>query len=290
MAASAVSISSLNAAAAVALRSAYQRAAASASWRASSRYSSSRATSGCRVDAPTCLRPRNRRGGPRINAFEPRANLSRPRGLRVGVHFGVETLDQLARKRGSLLVRESKRFCQELSAIHSERVARLWISTFATTTRATTSGTPTTPSRGSRGGSDDRDRDDDWRQPGRERATEMTRMRGRSAAVQGTTGKPLMSTAAIAMMIHVGPSGTATVVSAIETRGTPSRGTFTCRADRSARSFATATVSTPYAARSRARWRPSVRFEWSPVVISGTTTTGLPTHGPATSGIFASRG
>jgi hypothetical protein len=126
MAPSAVSISSLNAAAAVALRSAYQRAAASASWRASSRYSSSRATSGCRVDAAACLRPRNRRGSPRVNAFEARANLSRPRGLRVGVHFGIETLDQLARKRGSLLVGESKRFCQELPGIHSERVARLW--------------------------------------------------------------------------------------------------------------------------------------------------------------------
>src|SRR5687767_3590632 len=160
MSASAASISSLNAAAAVALRSAYQRAAASASRRASSRYSSSRATSGCRVDAPTCLRPRNRRGGPRVNAFEPRANFSRPRGLGVGVHFGVETLDQLARKRRSFLVRESKRFCQELCAIHSERVARLWILTLAITTRATTNGTSVHRVAEAGGGSDDRDRDD----------------------------------------------------------------------------------------------------------------------------------
>ena len=46
----------------------------------------------------------------------------------------------------------------------------------------------------------------------------------------------------------------------------------------------------PYADPSRARSRPSARFEWSPVVISGTTTIALPIHGRATSDIFERRG
>jgi hypothetical protein len=122
-----------------------------------------------------------------------------------------------------------------------------------------------------------------------DRVTAMTRMPGRSAAVQEAIGKPLMSTEIVVMM-HVGRSATATIVSAIGSHGTPSCGTSTCRADWSASWFATATVSTPYAARRPVRWRPLVRFEWSPVVTSGTTTTDLPTRAPATCGISASRG
>ena len=165
------------------------------------------------------------------------------------------------------------------------------ISTLATTTRATTNGTATTPSRGSRGGSDDRNRDDDWSQPGLGRATAMTMMRrtlgrGPGNDRQGSDehGRDRRLT------IHAGPSATATVGSAIATPRTRSRGTSACRADRSASSFATATANTPYAARSRARWRPSARFESSPVVISETTTIALPIHGPATCGISANKG
>ncbi len=114
MADSAASISLLNAAAALTLRSAYQRAAASASWRASSRYSSSRVTAGCRVDATTRLRPWNCRGSAAVDSTEPRANLGRPSRFSVGVHFAFETLNQLARECRSLFVRKSKSFYQDL--------------------------------------------------------------------------------------------------------------------------------------------------------------------------------
>ena len=124
MADSAASISLLNAAAAVTRRSAYQRAAASASWRASSRYSSSRVTAGCRVDATTRLRPWNRRGGTGVDSIEACANLGRPRRFSVGVYFAFKTLNQLARECGSLFVRESKSFYQELFGIHTGIVAR----------------------------------------------------------------------------------------------------------------------------------------------------------------------
>lgn len=120
----AASISLLNATAAVTLRSAYQRAAASASWRASSRYSSSRVTAGCRVDAPTRLRPWNRRGRTGVDSIEPCANLGRPRRFSVGVYFAFETLNQLARERGSFFVRKSKSFYQDLLGIHS---GTLWL-------------------------------------------------------------------------------------------------------------------------------------------------------------------
>jgi len=125
--------------------------------------------------------------------------------------------------------------------------------------------------------------------PTSDRVTAIMRMPGRSAAVQEAIGKPLTTTAATVFMMHVGPNATATVVNAIGSHATRSRGTSTCRADWSASSFATATVSTPYAARSPVRWQPLVRFEWSPVVTFGTAMTDLPTHGPATSDISASR-
>ena len=93
------------------------------------------------------------------------------------------------------------------------------ISTLAITTRATTSGTETPRIAGTvvplttaiamtTGGN-----------PTADRATAMTRMPERSAAVQETTGKRLTSTDAITMMMHAGRSGTATVVSAIGSHG-----------------------------------------------------------------------
>ena len=51
----------------------------------------------------------------------------------------------------------------------------------------------------------------------------------------------------------------------------------------------TATASTSCVARSHAHWRPSVRFEWSPVVISGTITADPRTLAQVTFGIFANR-
>jgi hypothetical protein len=94
------------------------------SWSASSRYSSSRVTAGCRVDATTRLRPWNRRGGTSVDSIEPGANLSRPGGLSVGVYFAFETLNQLTSEGGSLFVRKSKRFDQELLSVHTKTLAR----------------------------------------------------------------------------------------------------------------------------------------------------------------------
>src|SRR5262249_24941585 len=68
--------------AAVAPRSAYHRAAASASSTASSRISRSRATAGRCVDAPTRLGPGNSLRGARVDPIEPRSNLCRPCSLR----------------------------------------------------------------------------------------------------------------------------------------------------------------------------------------------------------------
>jgi hypothetical protein len=39
------------------------------------------------------FRPRNRFGDPRVDAFEACSNFRRPRGFRVCVNFGIETLD-----------------------------------------------------------------------------------------------------------------------------------------------------------------------------------------------------
>ena len=126
--------------------------------------------------------------------------------------------------------------------------------------------------------------------PTSDRMTATTRLPGRAAAVQEAIDKPLMTMAEIVAMMHVGVSAPATVVSAIGSHGTRSRGTSACRADWSGKSFATATASTPYAVRSRVRSRPLVPFGWSPVVTSGTTTIALPTHARATCDTFAKRG
>src|SRR5260370_42110677 len=105
-------------------RSRYQRAVASISWRAFSRYSSSRATAGCRVDATTRFGPWDGRGNAGVDSIETGANLGRPRGFSVGVYFRLKALNQFAGKRSSLLVRESERFGQELLGVHVKRLAR----------------------------------------------------------------------------------------------------------------------------------------------------------------------
>ena len=118
MADSAVSNSSLNPTAAEALRSAYQRAAASASSRASSRYSSSVAASSRRVDSSPRLCPGDGLGGTCVDSFETCPDLGGPRGLRVGVNLGLETLNQLASERGSFFSGQSKCLGEQLSGIH----------------------------------------------------------------------------------------------------------------------------------------------------------------------------
>jgi integrase len=92
------------------------------------------------------------------------------------------------------------------------------------------------PNRGNRNVSDDRDRDDDWRQPDVRPHDRDARVPGRSAAVQEAIDKPLMSMAEIVAMMHVGVSATATVVSAIGIHATRSRGMSACRSPGTARS------------------------------------------------------
>jgi hypothetical protein len=164
MADSAASISLLNAAAAVTLRSAYQRAAASASWRASSIYSSSRVTAGC-MDATTRLRPGNRRGRTGVDSIEPRANLGRPRRFSVGVSFAFETLNQLARERGSLFIRKSKSFYQELLGVHTGHYGPFTMEFDPREDYDSRDDERLGATGHRRGGSDDDRNWDDWRRP-----------------------------------------------------------------------------------------------------------------------------
>jgi hypothetical protein len=115
MASSAMSISSLNANAADGLRSAYQRAAASASRRASSRYSSARATSRGRVDPTTRFRPANGLRETGVDLVEPGSNFRGPRSFDVGVDFSVEALDQFAGNGSTLLRRQTQRLQKDVS-------------------------------------------------------------------------------------------------------------------------------------------------------------------------------
>ena len=109
--------------AAVALRVAYHSAAAAASTTASSRYSRSRATLACRVNAPTGFRPRHggRRAG--IDAIESRPNLCRPSSFSLGVNLVLEALNQFAGQRRTLFVRKAKRLSEKLPRIHGRRLA-----------------------------------------------------------------------------------------------------------------------------------------------------------------------
>jgi hypothetical protein len=108
MSASAASISLLKRPAAVALRSAYQRAAASTSSTASARYSSPRGTFRGGVDATPCFRPRNGLRGACLDAIKAGANLGGPSGFRVRISLVIEALDQFARKRRALLIRQAE--------------------------------------------------------------------------------------------------------------------------------------------------------------------------------------
>jgi hypothetical protein len=105
----------------------------------------------------------------------------------------------------------------------------------------------------------------------RARATAMM-VHGHSDAVLAKIVKARIKTHEAAIKILGGPTASVTVVNAIGGLRTRSRATCTCRVGRSANWFATAIASTRSAALNHEPSRPSERFEWSPVVISGTTT------------------
>jgi hypothetical protein len=147
-----------------------------------------------------------------------------------------------------------------------------------------------TPSRGGRSGSSDRDRDNDWSQPGPARAIAMTMMRGRWDVVPETSGKDRTGTERIPITIPAGPTETATIENAIARARMHSADMFTCLADRNANWFITAIASTPCAVPNPGRSRPSVHSEWSPVVISETTMGARLIHGRATCDTSANKG
>ena len=108
---------------------------------------------------------------------------------------------------------------------------------------------------------DDGDREDDLRLPEFVHAIAMRTTRETWAAVQATRGSPMTSTTAICAMTHAGPIETVSRQTARSIRVSRSRATCICRAGWGARSYATATASTHYAGRRRARWQLSARFE-----------------------------
>jgi hypothetical protein len=59
-------------------------------------------TAGCRVDATTRFRPRNRRGSAGVEPIEQLANLYGPGRFSVGIDLGFETLDQFASERSGV--------------------------------------------------------------------------------------------------------------------------------------------------------------------------------------------
>ncbi len=115
-------------------------------------------------------------------------------------------------------------------------------------------------------------------------------MSARSGAGVATMARPPMTTPLTDVTTGIGPNATATLGSATAMCRMPSIDTSGCRVDPTESSFATAVVSTPYAGRKRARSRQSARSEWSPVVISATTTAVPPTLVRATSVTYVNKG
>jgi hypothetical protein len=122
------------------------------------------------------------------------------------------------------------------------------------------------------------------------RVIAMTMMRGRLDVVLETTGKGPTDTDRIAITIPAGPTGIAMIENATVTVDAHSHDTFTCRAGAIASSFMTVIASTHCAAPNRERSRPLARSEWSPVVISATTTATPLIHVRATYGTCANKG
>jgi hypothetical protein len=122
------------------------------------------------------------------------------------------------------------------------------------------------------------------------REAEMTTTLGILAEALETSARRPMSTTVLAIMMLARASAIAAALSVTESLGTRSPGTLNCHADRSENSFATETVITLCEAPSRARWRRSALFEWSPVVISETTMMAPPTCDQATCVTCARKG
>jgi hypothetical protein len=116
----ACSSSSANAAAAVALRSAYQRAASSASVTASSRRSSVRVTSGRLVDASPCFGPRDGLRSANVELIKPPSDLDRPRLFSVVVDVVIQTLNQFPGKGRAGFGRQLQRLFEQLLGIHAQ--------------------------------------------------------------------------------------------------------------------------------------------------------------------------
>lgn len=95
--------SAAKAAAATSLRSAYQRAASSASLSASARNSSMRIEAGGTHDSATGLRPRNRFRLATFEAFNAPANFLDPSGFSIFIDLLIQALDQFSCKGGTSL-------------------------------------------------------------------------------------------------------------------------------------------------------------------------------------------
>ncbi|MGH9163861.1 MAG: hypothetical protein ACRD2X_28245 [Vicinamibacteraceae bacterium] len=122
-----------------------------------------------------------------------------------------------------------------------------------------------------------------------DRASAMTRTRGRSAAGLGTAGRPPTTPLAATETMRDGQSEIAMLRNAIGAYEMPSAAMFDCRVDPNASASVIATVNIPYAVRKRGRSRRSVPSESSPVVTSATTTAGRPIHVQATFATCASK-
>jgi len=78
------------------------------------------ATSSRRVNSAPRLRPCDGLGPTGVDSLEPGPDLGGPRGLRVGVDVGLETLNQLASESGPFLIGKPKRLDEQLSGVHDQ--------------------------------------------------------------------------------------------------------------------------------------------------------------------------
>ena len=70
------------------------------------------------MDAPPSLRPWDGPGSASLEIGHARPELSSPRRLGVGVHFGIEAIEELTGQGRALLIREPQRLNEQLLRIH----------------------------------------------------------------------------------------------------------------------------------------------------------------------------
>jgi hypothetical protein len=121
-------------------------------------------------------------------------NLLRPSSLRVRIYVVVQTLNQFARQRCSLFIREAERLGQQLFGIQSRRVTRMDFDPRDYDSRDDERHADR-PRRGGRGGSIDRDR-------------EYSR-RGSESRILATVGAPDRESPGAAVMISQVTTGDA---------------------------------------------------------------------------------